>query len=222
MQLTASSADRRAADVRAGVRIEVVTVAWMIVEAAVALGAGIAARSVLLTAFGCDSAIELVAGGAVLWRLTTEVRGADLEGVERAEVRASWITGIGLGLLCLYIAVTGAYSILSGARPEGSAVGIGLAVAALLVMPWLVWRKRTIAARIDSAALRADAACSLTCAYLAGVLLAGLVLTTVFGLRWADGVASLALLYWIVPEAREALESARSGRGGCGCGETGD
>jgi hypothetical protein len=33
-----------------GIRLELVTVAWMAVEAALAIGAGIAARSVLLTA----------------------------------------------------------------------------------------------------------------------------------------------------------------------------
>jgi divalent metal cation (Fe/Co/Zn/Cd) transporter len=52
---------------------------------------------------------------------------------------------------------------------------------------------------------------------MAGALLVGVALNTVFGLWWADAVAALALLYWIVPEAREALAGARSGRGGCGC-----
>jgi divalent metal cation (Fe/Co/Zn/Cd) transporter len=219
VQLTVFPDNRRAADVRAGVQVEVITVAWMIVEAAIAIGAGVVARSVLLTAFGLDSVIELFTGGALLWRLTTEARGGTLERAERAENRAAWITGIGLALLCLYIVATAVFSIVSGAKPEGSPVGIGLAAAALLIMPWLVWRKRDIAARINSPALRADAACSLTCAYMAGVLLVGVALTTVFGLWWADGVAALALLYWIVPEAREALGAARSGRGGCLCGD---
>src|SRR5947209_13780163 len=89
--------------VRAGVRIEIVTVLWMTVEAAVAIGAGILARSVLLTAFGIDSVIELVTGVTLLWRLSTEAQGGSLERVERAENRAAWITGIGLIALCLYI-----------------------------------------------------------------------------------------------------------------------
>src|SRR5947209_7313069 len=210
---------KRAADVRAGVQIEVITVAWMILEAVVAIGAGILARSVLLTAFGLDSVIELVTGGALLWRLITEARRGSLERVERAENRAAWVTGIGLVLLCLYIVATAVLSFISGSKAEGSVVGIGLALAALTVMPWLVWRKRDIAGRIDSSALRADAACSLTCAYMAAALLIGVVFTTLFGWWWADGIAALALLYWIVPEAREVLEAARSGRGGCGCGD---
>lgn len=210
---------RRTADIRAGVKVELITVLWMTVEAAIAIGAGLLARSVLLTAFGLDSVIELVSGGALLWRLSVEARRGSLERVERAEHRAAWITGGALVLLCIYIVATSLLSLIAHAKPEGSLAGIGLAVSALIVMPWLVWRKRSIAAKIDSSALRADAACSLTCAQMAGALLVGLALTTVFGFWWADAIAALALLYWIVPEAREALDGARSGRGGCGCSD---
>ena len=52
----------RTAAVRMGVRLEVITVVWMAFEAVLAIGAGIAARSVLLTAFGFDSVIELLSG----------------------------------------------------------------------------------------------------------------------------------------------------------------
>lgn len=210
---------RRRADVRAGVRIEVVTVVWMTVEAVVAIAAGVLAHSVLLTAFGLDSVIELVSGGALLWRLMTEARGRSVARVERAENRAAWIAGIGLVALCLYIVVTSGLSLWQHNHPDASVAGLALAVAALLLMPVLTWQKRKIAARINSAALRADAACSLTCAYMAATLLVGLALTALFGWWWADAVAAVALLYWIVPEAREALEGARAGRGGCSCGD---
>ncbi len=63
IQLQPRPAQQRGADVRAGVRVEVVTVAWMVIEAIIAIGAGVLARSVLLTAFGFDSVIELVSGG---------------------------------------------------------------------------------------------------------------------------------------------------------------
>ena len=210
---------RRKGDLRAGVRIEIVTVVWMTVEALIAIVAGILARSVLLIAFGFDSVIELVSGGALLWRLATEARGRSLARVERAENRAAWITGIGLVLLCVYVVATSALSLWSYNHPDPSLVGIGLAMVALVLMPVLVWQKRRIAARINSPALRADAACSLTCAYMAATLLVGLALTALFGWWWTDALAALALLYWIVPEAREALEGARAGRAACGCGD---
>lgn len=209
----------RASAVRAGVRVEQVTIAWMIVEAAVAIGAGILAHSVLLTAFGIDSVIELVAGGVLLWRLLTESRGGSLARVERAENRAAWVTGIGLVLLCLYVGVGAGVALFTRAEPDRSYAGIAIALAAVVGMPLLARRKRMIAAEIDSAALRGDAACSITCAYMAGTLLVGLALTAAFGWWWADSVAALGLLYWLGREAREALEGARAGRGGCGCGD---
>lgn len=204
---------------RAGVRVEIVTVAYMLVEAAVAIAAGVLARSVLLTAFGLDSVVELVTGGVLLWRLAAQARGADLARVERAERRAAWVTGIGLALLCAYIVVMAAVSLLARNRPDASLAGIVLAAAALVVMPLLAARKRTIAAQLESPALRGDAACSITCAYMAGALLLGLALNALFGWWWADALAALALLYWLVPEAREALEGARAGRGACACGD---
>jgi divalent metal cation (Fe/Co/Zn/Cd) transporter len=201
------------------VRIEIVTVAWMTVEAVIGITAGILAHSVLLTAFGIDSVIELISGGALLWRLNTEARGRSLERVQRAENRAAWIAGIGLGALCLYIVVTSGLSLWLNNHPDSSGVGIGLAIAALILMPVLVWHKRRIAARIDSPALRADAVCSLTCAYMAATLLVGLGLTVLFGWWWADALAAVALLYWIIPEGREAIGGARTGGGACGCGD---
>ena len=210
----------RQAAVRAGVRIEVVTVIWMAIEALIAIGAGIVARSVLLTAFGIDSVIELVTGATLLWRLSTEASGGSLERVEQAENRAAWITAIGLITLCVYVVITSGLGLIVQNKPGESYVGIGLAAVAVVGMPVLAWRKRAIASRLDSGALRADAACSITCAYMAGTLLAGLVLNALFHWWWADSVAALALLIWLVPEAREALEGARAGRGACGCGDS--
>ena len=87
-----------------------------------------------------------------------------------------------------------------------------------VAMPVLAWRKRAIAAPLGSAALRGDAACSITCAYMAGTLLVGLTLTALFGWWWADSLAALGLLLWLVPEAREAITGARAGHGACACG----
>lgn len=205
--------------IRAGVHVEMVTVCWMLVEAVVAIGAGIFARSVLLTAFGLDSVVELVTGGILLWRLLSEARGGAFDQVERAEKRAAWVAGVALILLCAYIATTSALSLITQTRAESSAFGIGLALVAVAGMPLLAWRKRAIAAPLGSAALRGDAACSITCAYMAGALLVGLLLNTLFGWWWADNVVALGLLYWLIPEAREAIEGARAGHAACACGD---
>jgi divalent metal cation (Fe/Co/Zn/Cd) transporter len=209
----------RARAVRAGVRVEQVTILWMAVEAIVAIAAGILAHSVLLTAFGLDSVIELVSGAVLLWRLVTEGRGGSLQHVLAAENRAAWVTGGALVLLCLYVLFGAGAGLWQHSRPERAPAGVVLAVLALVGMPLLARRKYAIAAAIDSAALRGDAACSMTCAGMAGALLAGLLLTAVAGWWWADDAAALGLLYWLSREAREALAGARAGRGGCSCGD---
>ncbi len=116
----------RSEDVRAGVRIEIFTIAWMVVEMAVSIGAGIAAGSVLLVAFGLDSLIELVSGGMLLWRLGVESRGGDVERVERAEQRAERVVAVTLTLLCVYVLVSAVYGLIAHTTPENSPLGIGV------------------------------------------------------------------------------------------------
>jgi len=200
----------RTADLQLGVRIEVITVAWMVVEMAVALGAGIAAGSVLLAAFGIDSLIEIVSGAVLLWRLRVESRGGELEKVEVAEKRATWIVAVTLGLLSIYVLVTAISGLVAQSKPESSPLGIAVSAAALLFMPYLAVTKRRIAKRIDSDALAADAANSITCAYMAGTVLVGLLLNILFGWWWVEDVAALLFLIWLVRETWEAFEEARA------------
>lgn len=181
---------------------------WMALEAVLAIGAGIAARSVLLTAFGFDSLIELLSGAVLLWLLIAQSNGTSLDRVERLERRTTRISAILLILLCAYVVVTSAVGLLTGLKPEGSILGLAVAGTAVIAMPLLAAAKSRVNRVVESAALRADIAETYTCAYLAGVTLAGIGLSTFLGLWWAQYVAALALLIWLVPETREALESA--------------
>lgn len=207
----------RARAVGAGIRVEVLTVGWMFLEAVVAIGAGVASGSALLVAFGVDSVIELVTGSVLLWRLSIEASAQPLDRVERAERLAAWGVGIALTLLSIYIILSAGRGLLVGARPDESPAGVGLAVAALFVMPALARTKRRVAGQLDSAALRGDAACSVTCAVMAGTMLIGLILNAALHWWWAEYLASLAFLYWLVPEARATLRAASQGKGGCAC-----
>lgn len=197
--------------IRSGIRIEVVTVLWMVVEATVAIAAGILAGSLLLTAFGLDSVIELVSGGILLWRLTIQARLGDVERVEWAERRAAWVVAVALGLLCVYVFGSALYGLIIRAAPESSLVGIVIAVAAVVVMPWLGVTKRRLATRLESGALRGDADSSFTCGYMAATVLVGLALNALFHWWWAEYVAALVFLIWLIGETREALEEAREG-----------
>jgi divalent metal cation (Fe/Co/Zn/Cd) transporter len=205
----ASMDPARATDLQRGIRIEIISIAWMVVEMAVSTGAGIAAHSILLTAFGIDSLIELVSGGILLWRLRIEGAGGDLDRVEQAEQRATWIVALTLGLLCAYVLISSVYGLLIRSVPASSWIGIGVSAAAVLVMPYLAVAKRRISRRINSDVLAGDATNSITCAYMAGTVLVGLLLNALFGWWWAENVAALLFLIWLVRETLEAFAEAR-------------
>ena len=210
MMQSVEISQRRAA-VRAGVRLEVITVAWMAAEAVLAIVAGVAARSVLLTAFGFDSVIELLSGVTLLWRLSSEARGSAHRTMQSIERRATVISAALLVLLCAYLLLVGLAGIATRLHPAGSWLGVAVSAAAVLAMPILAWRKRSANVVIGSAALKADIAETITCAYMAMATLAGAGLNLLFGLWWAEYAAALGLLVFIVMETREALQSARGG-----------
>ena len=185
------------------------TVVWMAIEAALAIGAGVAARSVLLTAFGADSVVELLSGATLLWRLRVEAVGGDDARVDAVERRADSISAVLLILLCLYVPLTSIAGFLFRVEPHGSWLGVAVSATAVVVMPWLAARKRIANRLIRSSALRADIAESVTCAFLAGVTLVGAAINAVTGLWWVEYLAAVILLWWLVPEAREALAAAR-------------
>jgi divalent metal cation (Fe/Co/Zn/Cd) transporter len=179
----------------------------MVAEAAIAVGAGIAARSVLLTAFGFDSVVELLSG-IVLWRrLSAEARGADIAGVVRLEQATTRISAGLLVVLCAFVGLTSIAGLLLRIKPDSSALGVGVAAVALIAMPLLAKAKSGANQVIQSASLRADIAETISCAYLAAITLAGLGLSMLLGWWWMQYVAALALLIWLIPETREALEA---------------
>ncbi|PYU78278.1 MAG: hypothetical protein DMG50_28105 [Acidobacteria bacterium] len=95
--------------------------------------------------------------------------------------------------------------VLRAHRAPSQPVGIVLLILAAAVMPWLARQKRQLSAATGSAALRADAAESLVCGYLALIALAGLVANALWKLSWADPVAALLLLPLITREGWEAV-----------------
>lgn len=189
-------------------RMQGLTIAWMTVEATVALAAAWTARSPALMGFGSDSAIELFSAIIVLWRFRPSADSG------RAEKLATRIAG---GLLFAVAAciVMGAGMALAGYRePQPSLIGIILLIVAAFGMPWLANRKRKLAMRIGSASLRADAAEATLCGYMSWIALAGLTTNALFHKSWADPVAALALVPLVVKEGWEAIRASRLG---CEC-----
>ncbi len=94
--------------VRAAFRLEILTVAWMTIEAIVAIVAGVTAGSLTVTAFGLDSVIELGSAAVLIWRLSAELHH-DRAFPEAIEHRASRIAGGLLFALAAYIIVAVAW-----------------------------------------------------------------------------------------------------------------
>jgi divalent metal cation (Fe/Co/Zn/Cd) transporter len=201
---------QRAINTDSAVRLEYLTLGWMGLEFASSLALGVLSGSLLLLAFGIDSLIELASATVVLWRLRAEFGGGvSDERVDSVERRAARFTGYLLVALAAYVAASSAYGLLVGHTPNlGESVwGLVIGVVALLSMPLLAKYKRVLAApnRLNSKALRADAAEAISCAYLSAVLMVGLLLSRLLGWWWIDSAAALLLIPFVILEGREAL-----------------
>ncbi|MFI5282939.1 MAG: cation transporter [Candidatus Dormibacterales bacterium] len=196
----------RSAAARRGLGLELAGAAWMLVEAVIALSAGVLAGSVLLIAFGLDSVIELLSGAVLVRRLSFEARGATSSDVERLERGSARVSAVLLLLLCIYIVITSLAGLVLHIRPAGSPVGMAVTAVALVFMPLLAVAKGRVNRVLESASLRADIAETASCAFLAATTLVGLAAGSLLNLWWVQYVAAFALLVWLVPEAREAME----------------
>ncbi|MGA2199678.1 MAG: cation transporter [Nitrososphaerales archaeon] len=184
-----------------GIRVEYLSSAWMTVEALASIGFGLIAGSLALLAFGGDSVIELISGLVVLTHLREDASGSEL-GSKRAEQLTS-------ALLFALIPVIGAgavYSYAAGLRPEGSPFGIAVAIGAVVFMPYLYLQKKRIGEETRCLPLKMDAVESVTCLFMSVALLGGLLAEYLFGLWWADYLATAVILAFV---AREAVESYR-------------
>jgi divalent metal cation (Fe/Co/Zn/Cd) transporter len=177
-------------------RLQVLTIAWMTVEAVVSLGAARNSHSPALFGFGGDSLVELFSAAIVFWRFRFELN----------EVRAARIAGALLFVLVGLVVLTSVLNFLGYREARGSPVGIGILFAAAVVMPWLAKQKRKLATITSSAALKADAVESALCGYMAWIALVGLGVNAVWGKAWADPTAALALTPLICLEGWKAVK----------------
>jgi divalent metal cation (Fe/Co/Zn/Cd) transporter len=204
-EMTIAGIDNRVGVIREALLFEWITIAWMVIEAVVAIGSGIAAHSITLTAFGLDSVIELISALILIWRLGVELKhGKQVS--ETAERRASKIGGGLLFALAAYLVLSAAWALWQGHGQDLSIIGLAVAVAAIPIMYFLAKRKISLAERIGSRALRADAVESITCGWLSCAVVVGLTAQYLLGAWWIDAVTSLGIVWFVVKEGREAWQ----------------
>ncbi|HWH32275.1 MAG TPA: cation transporter [Egibacteraceae bacterium] len=177
------------------------TIGWNVVEAFVALAAGVAAGSISLIGFGLDSTIEVSAALVLAWRLRQEQRTGCTQPSDR---RATRLIAVSFLLLAAYVGAQAVRDLAGRADPEASAVGIAVTALSLAVMPVLARAKRRLAPVMGSRAVEAEAAQTNICAILSGVVLAGLAANALLGWWWADPSAALVVAGIAAFEGRRA------------------
>lgn len=187
---------------RRGVRLEQFTIAYNLVEGAVAITAGVVSGLVSLVGFGVDSGIEVAAASVVLVRLVAETRGAEVD--EAKERRALRFIAVTFFALALYVVAEGFRNLVTGEKPDASVVGVVLTAVSVVVMPTLARLKRTTGEAIGSRLLVTDAAETRLCAWLSVSTFAGLAGYAVFGWTWFDSAAGFVIAYFAIREGREA------------------
>jgi divalent metal cation (Fe/Co/Zn/Cd) transporter len=212
--MSVQTASQRADLVRAAFVLEALTLAWVLIEAAAGIRAGVEAHSLSLLAFGADSLIEAMSAGVLLWRLNVELRAGHAFS-EDAERKASRIGGALLFALAAYVVASAAWGLWTRHGQEFSRLGLAITAATIPIMYLLARRKIAIAEQIGSRALRADAMESMTCGWLSFVVLAGLLAQLALGAWWVDSVTSLAIVYLLVKEGREAWAVEQCGCSSC-------
>ena len=187
------------ADLQRRIRwVQAITIAWMVVEATASLFAARRADSPALFGFGGDSLIELLSAAIVFWGFRTRAIQPYM-----ARNLTRLVGGL-LIALAAFVVATSIVSLAGRSEPRPTLLGIAILIVAAVIMPLLAREKRKLSAATGSAALRADAVQSGTCAYLSLIALVGLAANAVWRVPWADPVAALAIVPFVVWEGREA------------------
>lgn len=191
------STDRRRSLGRRAQQLAGASVAYNLIEAAVAITAGAIAGSVALVGFGLDSIVEVSSGLIILWQFRHPMP-------ESRERRALRLIAISFLALAAYITFESARTLLGSGEARPSKLGIGIATASLVIMPALSWAQRRTGRELGSGSVVADSKQTLLCTYLSAVLLGGLVLNATLGWHWADPIAALVIAAVAVKEGLDA------------------
>jgi divalent metal cation (Fe/Co/Zn/Cd) transporter len=181
------------------------SVTYNVLEAVVAITAGVVAGSVALIGFGLDSVVEVSSGLIILWQFRHRMP-------ESRERQALRLMAFSFFALAAYVTFESVRALAARHEPDASPVGIGLAAASLVIMPFLSWAQRRTGKALGSNAVVADSTQTLLCTYLSAVVLVGLVLNATLGWSWADPLAALVVAGVALKEGREAWR----GEGCCG------
>jgi divalent metal cation (Fe/Co/Zn/Cd) transporter len=202
-----ASPEARRRLLRRGFWLEYATLGWNVAGAGLVLAAAAAAGSVALAGFGLDSLLEILASVVVLWQL----RGSTDARRERTALR---VLGAAFGVLAVYVLGQSVVTLATGGQPApspGGSVWLALTLVALLA---LAAGKARTGRALGNRVLQTEARVTLVDAYLAGAVLAGLLLNAALGWWWADPLAALVIVSYGAREGLHACRGAGAHEGG--------
>ena len=202
--MTALAAEEVERLTRRGLRLAQFTVAYNVIEGAVAIAAGITAGLVSVIGFGIDSGIESIAAVLVGLRLAARLRHGEAD--ERKEKITLRLVAVTFFILAAYVTFEGIRSLIENETPQASPVSVGVLVASIVVMPLLAAWKRRVGLRLGDNLILADAAETRICVLLSISTLLGLVLFMLTGAAWLDPVAGFVIAAFALWEGKEAWE----------------
>lgn len=173
------------------------TITYNVIEAIVAVLAGVLASSAALIGFGLDSVVEVLSAVAITWQFTRK----DPERWETVTVKA---ISIAFFALAAYVSIDAVLALVGQEGPDHSPLGLGITALSLVVMPLLAWIEVRTGRELGSKSVMADAKQLILCIYLSGAVFIGLALDSLFGWWWADSVAALVVAVLAVREGLEA------------------
>lgn len=186
MKLDQSAAEELS---RSGRALQWATIAWNSVEVLVTIGLGIAAGSLALVAFGLDSLIEVFASLVIIWHMRSGESGRNVQ----RNRKALRLVAVAFALLAVFLAIAGVGTLMSGAEPHSSPLGVAYLATTALVMFTLARLKRDLGARLASPPFMAEASMTFLDGCLATAILLALALNLVFAWWWADPLAALLI-----------------------------
>jgi divalent metal cation (Fe/Co/Zn/Cd) transporter len=199
----------RASLLASALRLSFFTIAWNGAVGAAALVVSIVDSSLALAGFALTALLDSSASMVLVWRFREELR--DPVAAEHLERRAqSWVV-VAMLAVAVYVDIQAVRGLAGRSHPEASALGVVLAAASLVVLPWLGSAKLRVAARLESGALRGDGILTSASAALAAIALAALLANAAFGWWWADPTAALLIATALAIEATRVAVRHRFG-----------
>ncbi|SEL71517.1 cation diffusion facilitator family transporter [Roseovarius azorensis] len=205
-----SQQDNRQTNLTRGIRVEIASFVYNVIEVVVSVTVGLLTGSAALVSWGLDSTVEATSAATLIWRLKGEKNGADKRTVLHRKKVALYVVACAFWIVVAAILYEAVSAFISQEAPGFNWWGIAILFVSLVVNPLLAWGKYRYGKRLDSPALKYDAKDTLICEYQTVVVLAGIGLTQWMGWWWADPVAALLIVPYVAWEAFEATKDARS------------